>query len=193
VAGSGPFSEQPCRPQPPHNLGGRPAAKAEPACCLRPRDARVLMRAAQQRQSALSPHRAGELPRWSRHRYSLPSCRSLRPLADPAELDYARRTSLLEATVPKPLDEIDAVLLDMDGTLVGSDAAVERAWVAWATEYSVTMDALRPMLHGSPALTTVRAMLPRADDRAVARAAQRQLDLQYGDLGDVRRGAGARP
>jgi HAD superfamily hydrolase (TIGR01509 family) len=34
-------------------------------------------------------------------------------------------------------------------------------------------------------------MLPRADDRAVARAAQRQLDLQYGDLDDVRVGAGA--
>jgi mannitol-1-/sugar-/sorbitol-6-phosphatase len=97
----------------------------------------------------------------------------------------------LEATVPKPLDEIDAVLLDMDGTLVDSDAAVERAWVRWATEYAVAMDALRPMLHGSPALTTVRAMLPRADDQAVARAAQRQLDLQYGDLDDVRLGAGA--
>jgi HAD superfamily hydrolase (TIGR01509 family) len=97
----------------------------------------------------------------------------------------------LEATVSRPLDEIDAVLLDMDGTLVDSDAAVERAWVAWAMEYAVAMDSLRPMLHGSPALTTVRAMLPRADDRAVARAAQRQLDLQYGDLDDVRLGAGA--
>jgi mannitol-1-/sugar-/sorbitol-6-phosphatase len=96
----------------------------------------------------------------------------------------------LEATVPKPLDEIDAVLLDMDGTLVDSDTAVERAWVRWADEYAVAMDTLRPMLHGSPALTTVRAMLPRADDQAVARAAQRQLDLQYDDLDDVRLGAG---
>jgi mannitol-1-/sugar-/sorbitol-6-phosphatase len=96
----------------------------------------------------------------------------------------------LEAIVPKPLDEIDAVLLDMDGTLVDSDAAVERAWVRWADEYAVAMDALRPMLHGSPALTTVRAMLPQADDQAIARAAQRQLDLQYGDVDDVRLGAG---
>jgi HAD superfamily hydrolase (TIGR01509 family) len=97
----------------------------------------------------------------------------------------------LEATVPKPLDEIDAVLLDMDGTLVDSDAAVERAWLRWADEYAVAMDALRPMLHGSPALATVRAMLPQADDQAVARAAQRQLDLQYGDLDDVQLGTGA--
>src|SRR5262245_30344827 len=79
----------------------------------------------------------------------------------------------------------------MDGTLVDSDAAVERAWVRWADEYAVAMDALRPMLHGSPALTTVRAMLPRADVEAVAREAQRQLDLQYGDLDDVRLGTGA--
>ena len=32
---------------------------------------------------------------------------------------------------------VDAVLLDMDGTLVGSDAAVERAWTVWANEYGV--------------------------------------------------------
>jgi hypothetical protein len=64
---SGSLVQQSCRPQPPHNIGGRPAAEAEPASCLRPRDARVLMRAPQQRQSALSPHRAGELARWSRH------------------------------------------------------------------------------------------------------------------------------
>jgi hypothetical protein len=70
---SGSLIEQPCRPQPPHDLGERPAAEAEPASyCLRPRDARFL-RAAQQRQSALSPHRAGELPRWSRHGYSFPA------------------------------------------------------------------------------------------------------------------------
>jgi len=31
--------------------------------------------------------------------------------------------------------EIDAVLFDMDGTLVDSDRAVERAWVSWAREY----------------------------------------------------------
>jgi len=93
--------------------------------------------------------------------------------------------------VSKPLDEIDAVLLDMDGTLVDSDAAVERAWVRWAAEYGVSMDALRPRLHGSPALTTVRAMLPQADDQAVDQAAQRQLDFQYDDLDDLRLGAGA--
>jgi hypothetical protein len=72
----GSFVEQPCRPQPPHDLGGRSAAQAEPGGRFRTSDARVLMRAAQQRQSALGPHGAGELPRWSRHRSVLPPCRA---------------------------------------------------------------------------------------------------------------------
>jgi beta-phosphoglucomutase-like phosphatase (HAD superfamily) len=38
----------------------------------------------------------------------------------------------------------DAVLLDMDGTLVDSDAAVERAWTTWVVEHGVDGDAVRP-------------------------------------------------
>ena len=35
------------------------------------------------------------------------------------------------------LSRMQAVLLDMDGTLVDSDGAVERSWRTWATEYRV--------------------------------------------------------
>jgi mannitol-1-/sugar-/sorbitol-6-phosphatase len=91
----------------------------------------------------------------------------------------------------KTLGPIEAVLLDMDGTLVESDAAVERAWERWAAEHLVPMDRLRPGLHGSPAHTTVRRVRPDLDDDALARAAQRQLDLQYDDLDDVHAAAGA--
>ena len=35
------------------------------------------------------------------------------------------------------LSRVQAVLLDMDGTLVDSDAAVERSWLTWASEYPV--------------------------------------------------------
>jgi beta-phosphoglucomutase-like phosphatase (HAD superfamily) len=35
------------------------------------------------------------------------------------------------------LRHVKAVLLDMDGTLVDSDAVVERAWVTWAGAYGV--------------------------------------------------------
>jgi HAD superfamily hydrolase (TIGR01509 family) len=77
------------------------------------------------------------------------------------------------------------VLLDMDGTLVDSDAAVERAWTRWAAEHGIRLAELLPRLHGSPAGSTVRALLPQLDDDAVDRAAQRQLDFQYDDLDDV--------
>jgi hypothetical protein len=77
----GSLVEQPCRPKPSHDLGGGPAAQTEPAGCLCPRDARVLMSTAQQRQSALSPHCAGELPPWSRHRSFPSACRVARTVA----------------------------------------------------------------------------------------------------------------
>lgn len=80
---------------------------------------------------------------------------------------------------------VKAVLLDMDGTLVDSDAAVERAWHRWATEHGVAVEVLAPILHGSPAARTIRTVRPDLDDAAVAVAAQRNLELQYDDLTDI--------
>jgi HAD superfamily hydrolase (TIGR01509 family) len=83
------------------------------------------------------------------------------------------------------LTDIAAVLLDMDGTLVDSDAAVERAWATWAVEHGVEPAAALAGAHGSPAGTTVYRLLPGLDADAVTVAAQRQLELQYDDLDDV--------
>jgi sugar-phosphatase len=80
---------------------------------------------------------------------------------------------------------VEAVLLDMDGTLVDSDAAVERAWSAWAVEYGVEPAAALELAHGNPAETTVRSLLPALGPADVAVAAARQLALQYDDLADV--------
>jgi sugar-phosphatase len=84
-----------------------------------------------------------------------------------------------------PLEAVSAVLLDMDGTLVDSDAAVERAWSAWAAEYDVDPAAVLAIAHGTPAERTVSAMLPDLASDEVARAAARQLTLQYDDLSDI--------
>jgi HAD superfamily hydrolase (TIGR01509 family) len=89
------------------------------------------------------------------------------------------------------LFRVRAVLLDMDGTLVDSDAAVERAWVAWAGEYGIAPAATLDLAHGNPSLRTARLLLPGLDDGSVRAAAQRQLDLQYDDLSDVHAAAGA--
>ena len=86
---------------------------------------------------------------------------------------------------------VEAVLFDMDGTLVDSDAAVERAWRTWAGEYGVDPSATLAVAHGRPAEGTARELLPEADDATVAAAAARQLALQYDDLSDVAAAAGA--
>ncbi|HEY2204014.1 MAG TPA: HAD-IA family hydrolase [Pseudonocardia sp.] len=90
-----------------------------------------------------------------------------------------------------PDREIDAVLFDMDGTLVSSDAAVERAWVSWADEYRVDRERVLAVAHGQPGELTVRHVLPDLAVPAVRAAAQRQLELQYGDVADVRGTPGA--
>jgi len=88
--------------------------------------------------------------------------------------------------------EIRAVLFDMDGTLVNSDAAVVRAWMTWAGEHSVDGAAAVALAHGSPSEPTVRKLLPRLDEPGIATAVSRQMDLQYDDLSDVVAAPGAR-
>lgn len=80
---------------------------------------------------------------------------------------------------------LNAVLFDMDGTLVNSDAAVARAWTTWAGERGLDGDAAIELAHGSPSETTVRKLQPHLDDDGVAAAVARQMDLQYDDVADV--------
>jgi HAD superfamily hydrolase (TIGR01509 family) len=83
------------------------------------------------------------------------------------------------------LAAVKAVLLDMDGTLVDSDAAVERSWRAWAREHRLDPNAVLVRAHGNPAATTVRTFAPHLSEAEVAAAAQRQLEQEYVDLDGV--------
>jgi mannitol-1-/sugar-/sorbitol-6-phosphatase len=87
--------------------------------------------------------------------------------------------------------QIKAVLFDMDGTLVNSDAAVERAWITWAGEYGVDGPEAIALAHGSPSEPTVRKLLPHLDEGSVAIALARQMELQYDDVSDVVAAPGA--
>ena len=89
------------------------------------------------------------------------------------------------------LSRVQAVLLDMDGTLVDSDAAVERAWQAWAVEYGVDLGDGPPIAHGMPALGNVLRLRPDLTPEQAAAAAGRQLELQYDDVADVTATPGA--
>ena len=83
------------------------------------------------------------------------------------------------------LSSIQAVLCDMDGTLVDSDDSVDRAWITWSHRYGVDPDVALAIAHGAPADVTVRRLRPDLTDEQVGDAAADQLSMQYEDLGDV--------
>ena len=89
------------------------------------------------------------------------------------------------------LATVRAVLLDMDGTLVDSDAAVERAWRAWAAEQGIDPETVLAIAHGSPGERTIRRLLPDATDAEVAAQTASQLAVEYDDLADVTATPGA--
>lgn len=84
----------------------------------------------------------------------------------------------------------DAVLLDLDGTLVNSSAALVRCWSTWAAEYGISRDELAGVVgHGLTSSAIVRALVP-ADQAA---SAQRRIDeLEAVDLADIHALPGAR-
>jgi sugar-phosphatase len=58
-----------------------------------------------------------------------------------------------------------ALLLDMDGTLVNSDAVVERVWRRWAVGKGLDPEAVLRVVHGRQGHMTMAALLP---DRPMA-------------------------
>ena len=81
--------------------------------------------------------------------------------------------------------DIRAVLFDMDGTLVDSDAVVDRSWSRWATEYGVPAEDVLAIAHGNPATATIARMLPDASPAERASAGARVLDLEVNDVEGV--------
>ncbi|MFI1012746.1 HAD-IA family hydrolase [Streptomyces sp. NPDC020965] len=53
-----------------------------------------------------------------------------------------------------------ALLLDMDGTLVNSDAVVERIWRLWAVEHGLDPEETLKVVHGRQGWATMAALLP---------------------------------
>ncbi len=76
-----------------------------------------------------------------------------------------------------------ALLFDMDGTLVDSNASVERAWAFWARRHNLDLAELLHYSHGRPTLATMNyfgaRFAPGADWTAEADEMQRmeQQDL----------------
>ncbi|EPJ40871.1 putative Sugar phosphatase YfbT [Streptomyces afghaniensis 772] len=53
-----------------------------------------------------------------------------------------------------------ALLLDMDGTLVNSDAAVERVWRRWSERHGLDPDEVMKVVHGRQGYASMALLLP---------------------------------
>ncbi|GAA3851580.1 HAD family hydrolase [Streptomyces lacrimifluminis] len=53
-----------------------------------------------------------------------------------------------------------ALLLDMDGTLVNSDAVVERIWRRWADRHGLNGDEVMKVVHGRQGYASMAVLLP---------------------------------
>ena len=81
-----------------------------------------------------------------------------------------------------------AILFDMDGTLVDSTLCVERHWQDWATKHSLNPEKILKISHGRPTIDTIRLVAPYLDAEIEAR----QLDeSQASNLAGVVAVAGA--
>ncbi|MEU8619668.1 HAD-IA family hydrolase [Streptomyces sp. NPDC048623] len=88
----------------------------------------------------------------------------------------------MTATTPASLTA-RALLLDMDGTLVNSDAVVERCWRRWAERHGLDPDEALKVVHGRQGYATMAALLPdrpmeqnHAENRAMLAEETADLD-----------------
>ena len=86
---------------------------------------------------------------------------------------------LLSLTHPGWSAGVDAVLIDVDGTLVDSTAAIERQWWTFLGWYDLPASAFPDPLHGQRAEDHIRAMLP---EHLVAEAVARLDALETEDV-----------
>jgi len=75
----------------------------------------------------------------------------------------------------------DAVLFDMDGTLIDSRACLEQTWRAWCARHGLDVDAVLRISHGRQNGDTVRIVAPHLDrDNEIAALARAQEDCRDG-------------
>ena len=83
----------------------------------------------------------------------------------------------------------DAMLFDMDGTILTSIKAAERVWAAWAIAHGLDPETFLPTIHGVQSVETIRRLgLPGVDPEAEAAAITR---AEIADTGGIEAIAGA--
>lgn len=84
--------------------------------------------------------------------------------------------------------QVSAVLFDLDGVLVESREATERAWLEWASNNGIDEAVLRAAMHGVRSADVIRAVAPALDAVRESELVERR---QAEDLGGLRAIRGA--
>lgn len=85
-----------------------------------------------------------------------------------------------------------ALLFDLDGTLVDSDAVVERCWRRWAAGAGVDAETLLRHIHGRQARDVIGELFPDRDPDRNRREGERMLAWEIADADGVVPVPGAR-
>ncbi|WP_436761465.1 HAD-IA family hydrolase [Streptosporangium sp. V21-05] len=78
-----------------------------------------------------------------------------------------------------------AVLFDLDGTLVDSDAAVGGAWAAWSVKRGVDLQVIMKVSPGRPGIETIAELAVGLTPAEVVADAEENLRLEEADLDGV--------
>lgn len=99
---------------------------------------------------------------------------------DSAQHETAQPAAVIDPRTPErafSAQTFDAILFDMDGTLINSVPAVERAWRRWAEEFEIDTSGSFSLAHGTPAKDLVTQLIPAPDvERAFARIVQLEIE-----------------
>lgn len=79
----------------------------------------------------------------------------------------------VQQLVHPALEGTEALLIDLDGTLVDSSAPVWRAWTAFAARHGLSAEEVHAFAQGRPSAATVRLLAPLADHGAEAELVER--------------------
>lgn len=80
---------------------------------------------------------------------------------------------------------VQAILFDLDGTLVDSAAAVERSWRQLGEKIDMPWDELKSWIHGIPVRQVLGRIRPELPEQEVEELHQFMIDSESTDTGDV--------